>query len=148
MNILTGTARLARDAEVRHTNSGTTVCSFSAAMDSGFGDNKKPVWLRMALFGKRAEGKLPQYLLKGAQIAFSGELQVREYDDNDGNKRTSVEVNINSLDLIGGQQQNGQSSGNNGGFPSQGGNQQRQQNQGNQNGGQNNNAPNFDDIPF
>ena len=102
MNILTGTARLARDAEVRVTQGGTSVCSFTAAMDSGYGDNKAAVWLRMSLFGKRASGGLPQYLVKGCQIAFSGELKVREYDDKDGNKRASVEVNVDKLDLIGG----------------------------------------------
>jgi len=124
MNILTGTARLSRDAEVRQTAGGTSVCNFSAAMDSGFGDSKEPVWLRMALWGKRSEGKLPQYLLKGTQIAFSGELKVREYDDKDGNKRTSVEVNVSTLDLIGGRNESSEPSSRhqqNGSFPSQGG---------------------------
>ena len=50
MNILTGTARLAKDAEVRVTQGGLSICLFSAAMDSGFGDSKYPVWLRMSIF--------------------------------------------------------------------------------------------------
>jgi len=105
MNVLTGTARLSKDAEVRTTQGGPSVCSFNAAMDSGFGDKKMPVWLRMALWGKRAEGRLPEFLKKGTQISFSGELSVREYEDRDGNKRTSVEVNVASLDLIGGKKE-------------------------------------------
>lgn len=143
MNILTGTARLSRDAEVRHLASGSAVCSFSAAMDSGYGESKSPVWLKMSLFGKIAEGGLPQYLKKGTQIAFSGELRVSEWDDKDGNKRTSVEVNLNKIDLIGGRGDSGQQDG---------GNQQQaprnKQSDPFAEGGDFNSVPVDDSIPF
>lgn len=115
MNQYLFTGRLGRDQETRYTNSGMAICNFTVAVDYGYGDKKGTNWVRCALFGKRAEGKLPQYLIKGTQVAISGELQVREYDDKDGNKKTSVEVNVSTLDLIGSkpEQQSG--------FPSQGG---------------------------
>jgi single-strand DNA-binding protein len=96
------------------------ICSFSVAVDYGFGENKGTNWLRCSLFGKRAEGQLPKYLTKGTQVAISGELRIREYDDKDGIKRTSVEVSVDKLDLIGGRNDSQQ----------QGGQQQNQQHQG------------------
>lgn len=112
MNIFNFTGRLGRDCETRYTQAGMAICSFAVAVDYGFGDNKGTNWIRCSLFGKRAEGKLPQYLLKGTQVAVSGELRVREYDDKDGNKRTSVDVSVDKLDLIGGRQEGSGSSGN------------------------------------
>ena len=105
MNNYNFTGRLVRDQETRHTQSGMAICSFTVAVDYGYGDNKGTNFIRCSLFGKRAEGGLPQYLVKGAQVAISGELKVREYDDKEGNKRTSVEVSVDKLDLIGGKQE-------------------------------------------
>ena len=113
MNIYSFTGRIGRDQETRHTNGGMAICSFTVAVDYGYGENKGTNWIRCSLFGKRAEGGLPQYLVKGTQVAVTGELRVREYDDKDGNKRTSVEVSVDNIDLVGGksegQQQDGQS---------------------------------------
>ena len=101
-----------------------SICSFSVANDFGYGDNKGTNWLRCSIFGKRAEGGLPQYLLKGTQVAISGELRVREYDDRDGNKKLSVEVSVSSLDLIGGRQDESAKAANPEKFPSHGGKQE------------------------
>jgi len=120
MNIYTFTGRLGRDQETRYTQSGTAICSFTVAVDYGFGDNKGTNWIRCSLFGKRAESRLPSYLVKGTQVAVSGELRVREYDDKDGNRRTSVDLSVNELDLIGGR--NDQSGG---AYPQQSGPQQQ-----------------------
>ncbi len=102
MNIYSFTGRLGRDCETRFTQAGMAICSFTVAVDYGFGENKGTNWIRCSLFGKRAEGGLPKYLVKGTQVAISGELKVREYDDKDGNRRTSVDVSVDKLDLIGG----------------------------------------------
>jgi len=139
MNIYSFTGRLGRDSETRFTPGGMAICSFTVAVDYGYGENKGTNWIRASLFGKRAEGGLPKYLVKGTQVAISGELRVREYDDKDGNKRTSVEVSVDKLDLIGGrgdqqgggyqqggQQQQGGRQQQGGAFPSHGGGQQSQ----------------------
>lgn len=105
MNIFTCTARLGRDAEVRVTKGGTAVCSFTGAVDSGYGDKKTTTWVQFVLFGKRAEGSLPGYLVKGAQVAISGEISTDEYQDKDGNNRFSLRCIVSSLDLIGGKQE-------------------------------------------
>jgi len=129
MNMYNFTGRLGRDSETRFTQSGTAICSFTVAVDYGFGDNKGTNWIRCSLFGKRAESKLPQYLVKGTQVAISGELRVREYDDKDGVRRTSVDVSVDELDLIGGKSDNGSSNGNRAPQQQQGTPQQRQQQQ-------------------
>jgi len=164
MNIYSFTGRLGRDSETRFTPGGMAICNFSVAVDYGFGENKGTNWLRCSLFGKRAEGQLPKYLVKGTQVAISGELRVREYDANDGAKRTSVEVSVDKLDLIGGrndaQQQGGgygQGGGSapqqGGGFPTHGGGQAPAQSAPRNNdpfadSPSFNNAPVDDDIPF
>lgn len=104
MNLLTVTGNLGKDCEMAVTQTGTTVCSFTLAIKSGFGDRAKTLWIKCALFGKRAEGKLPEYLLKGAQVAVSGELSQDEWE-KDGQKHTMLKMMVNSLDLIGGNQQ-------------------------------------------
>jgi len=133
MNIYSFTGRLARDSETRFTPGGMAICSFSVAVDYGYGENKGTNWLRCSLFGKRAEGQLPKYLVKGTQVAISGELRIREYDDKDGNKRTSVDVSVDKLDLIGGRNeqqggggyQQGAQQQQGGGFPTHGGGQNK-----------------------
>lgn len=149
MNIYTFTGRLGRDAEQRVTQSGTSICSFTVAVDYGYGDNKGTNWIRCSLFGKRAEGGLPKYLVKGTQVAITGELRIREYDDKDGNKRTSVEVNVDNLDLIGGRDGGAQSGGNQGGgYQPGGGNRQAPKADPFADQPDFNNAPVDDDIPF
>jgi single-strand DNA-binding protein len=100
MNNFNFTGRLGSDAEVRHTPSGAAVCNFSVAVDSGYGDNKKSTWIRCAIWGKRAESKLPGFLLKGQQVGICGELSGREFDHN-GVTKMSIEVNVSDVTLLG-----------------------------------------------
>jgi len=101
MNNWTFTGNLGKDCEVRTTQSGMTVCTFSVAVKSGYGDNAKTTWANCALFGKRAEGGLPQYLVKGAQVCISGEACLDEWE-KDGVKNKTLKVNVDKLDLVGG----------------------------------------------
>lgn len=105
MNIFTATGRLGRDAEVRYTQGGTAVANMAIAVDVGFGENKSTLWLDAAIFGKRAESGLIQYLTKGKQVAVSGEIGTRQYQKNDGSQGFAVTLNVREIDLIGGQDQ-------------------------------------------
>ena len=105
MNVFTATGRIGRDAEVRQTANGTSVAGFALAVDSGYGDNKQTIWLDCALFGKRAEGGLVQYLTKGQQVAVSGEIGTRQFQKNDGSQGFAVTLRLNEVDLVGGQAQ-------------------------------------------
>jgi len=116
MNIWTFTGNLGKDAVLKSTQGGTTVCQFSVAVSSGYGDNKKTTWVMCAIFGKRAEGSLPQYLVKGTQVAISGEAFLDEWQNDNGTQKL-MKVRVDNVDLIGGKKSSSQ----------QGGYQQQQQ---------------------
>lgn len=103
MNKFIGLARLGRDAETRYTANGTAVANFAAAVDVGYGQNKSTLWLDCALFGKRAEGNLVQYLTKGTQCIVEGEINLRQFQKQDGSHGAAVTLNVQDLKLIGGQ---------------------------------------------
>jgi len=110
MNQFFGVGRIGRDAEVRQTGNGTAVAGFPVAVDVGFGENKQTLWLDAALFGKRAEGGLVQYLRKGQQVAVVGEIGTREYQKRDGSAGFAVTLRLSEIDLVGGSPQGQQQS--------------------------------------
>lgn len=99
-NVVSFTGRVGRDAEIKHLPSGITVLNVAVGNNVGFGEKQKTIWFSCALFGKRAEGQLVNYLKKGVQVFVSGEMTLREYKANDGTMKTNVEVNVNILDLL------------------------------------------------
>jgi single-strand DNA-binding protein len=107
-NVLSFNGTVGRDAEVRVTASGQSVLNVTVANNIGFGDRQQTLWVRVALWGKRAEGSLQNYLKKGQQVFVSGELSQSEYQANDGTTRTSLELNANIIDLVGKRNEQGQ----------------------------------------
>lgn len=131
-NVLSFTGTLGRDCEQRFLPSGQSVLNFTVANNIGFGDKQQTLWIRCALWGKRGEGKLQEFLVKGTQVFVSGELTQSEYT-KDGATRTQLELNCNVVDLVGKK--------GDGGGQQQSAPQQRQQ--------QKNDESDFsDDIPF
>lgn len=98
-------SRLGRDAEQRFLPSGKAVLNFSIPVESGYGENKKTFWLNCAVFGKQAEGKLVEYLKKGQEVAVSGELQLREWTDKQGQIKTQAELAVHQIQLVGGKRE-------------------------------------------
>ena len=146
--------RIGRDAEVRQTNNGTSVANFPVAVDVGYGDNKATLWLDCSMFGKRAEGGLVQYLVKGAQVMVEGDINLRQYTKGDGTGGAAVTLNVQDLKLAGGQpqgqQQPQQAANQTQRQPAQQkNNQQRSQAHPNGSGGYPETVDDFDDsIPF
>jgi single-strand DNA-binding protein len=96
--------RLGRDPETRYTSSGQAVANFSMATDESFKDRagerqKRTTWHKIVAWGKLAE-IAQQYLRKGSQIFLEGRIQVREYNDREGNKRTSFEIVANNFQML------------------------------------------------
>ena len=105
-NVFSFTGAIGRDAEVRFSPAGLAILNITVANNIGFGDKQKTLWIRVALFGKRAEGSLKDYLKKGQQVFVSGELSTNEYDAKDGSgKKFSLELNANIIDLVGGKRE-------------------------------------------
>lgn len=100
MNIWSFTGNLGGDAEQRHTAGGDSVVSFSVGVKSGFGEKASTTWAKCSMFGKRGESVLP-YLLKGQLVGVSGEVNNREWQDKEGQKRMSLEVRVTDLTLLG-----------------------------------------------
>jgi single-strand DNA-binding protein len=106
-NVFTAVCTVTRDCEVRYLQSGAAVLTVNVANNQGFGDKKTTLFIRVSLFGKRAEGNLKDYLVKGQQVCISGELKTNEYQAKDGTMKTSVELNANIIDLVGGKKNEG-----------------------------------------
>ncbi|MBV5309283.1 single-stranded DNA-binding protein [Chromatium okenii] len=107
-NVISFTGTVGRDAEVRSIASGQTVLNIAVANNIGFGDKQQTIWFRVALWGKRAEGSLKDYLKKGQQVFISGELTQSEFVGTDGVKKTTLEINANIVDLVGKRDSNAQ----------------------------------------
>ena len=101
MNSWSFTGHIGEDCNTRFTQSGDSVVSFSVGVKSGFGDKATTTWAKCAMFGKRGESVAP-YLKKGALVGISGEVNNREYQDKEGQKRYSLDVRVNDLSLLGG----------------------------------------------
>lgn len=100
MNNFNAIGRVGRDCELRFTDSGDPIGSWSIAVDYGYGKNAGTLWVNCSLFGKRAES-LKQYILKGTQIGINGEIFMREYVSKDGSTKTSLECRIANVSLLG-----------------------------------------------
>ena len=75
MQNITIAGRVGRDAELRRTQGGDAVCSFTVAVDYRNGREKATNWWRVSLWGKRGEALAP-YLLKGVSVTVSGTTSV------------------------------------------------------------------------
>lgn len=95
MNSISISGRLTKDPELRRTQSGTAVCSFSVAVDRP-GVKDKTDFIDCVAWDKRAEF-VSKYFLKGDPIEVNGVLTTRTYDDRDGKKRKAVEVNSDRI---------------------------------------------------
>lgn len=102
MNKLIITGRLTRDSELRRISSGTAVLNFSVANNTGYGDNVKTHYFDCALFGKRAEGRLSEFLVKGKQVAVEGEISLNTYEKKSGGTGASLNVFVQNVELMGG----------------------------------------------
>jgi len=99
-NVFNAVVTCTRDAEVRFIPSGQAVLTVNVANNQGFGDKQTTLFIRVQLWGKRAEGQLKDFLLKGTKIFISGELTQSSYTGNDGVAKTSLELNANIIELV------------------------------------------------
>lgn len=94
--------RLTADPELRTTQSGKSVASFSLAVDRDFQQNgeKQADFIGVVAWGKTAEF-IDKYFRKGRMIAIVGRIQTRTYTDKDGNNRKVVEVVADKVSFTG-----------------------------------------------
>lgn len=88
--------RLGKDAELRRTQGGDPVLGFSVAVDDGYGDNKRTLWFRCSMWGKRAQS-LADHLTKGSAVTVAGDLSTDEYEG-----KTNLTIRVSELTMQGG----------------------------------------------
>ena len=93
LNHITIMGRLVADPEIRRTNSGVAVTSFTIACDRDFGNNgeKETDFVEIVCWRNTAEF-VSKYFSKGRMAVVSGRLQIRSWNDKDGNKRKTAEI--------------------------------------------------------
>lgn len=97
--------RLTKDATLKYTQSGTPVADFSIAVNKSVKQGDEYTddvsFFDVHLWNKQAE-TLQQYLTKGKQVAISGSLKQDRWQDNDGQNRSRIVINAQSVQLLGG----------------------------------------------
>lgn len=98
-----GIGRLTRDPEVKQTQSGLSVCSFTIAVNRPYSKdgNKQADFIDVVAWRERAEF-VSRYFSKGKPILVEGSIQTRQYTDKNDQKRTAVEVVADNVRFIGG----------------------------------------------
>jgi single-strand DNA-binding protein len=97
--------RLGKDPELRYTNTGTPVAKFSLATDEVFKDRageqqQRTEWHSIVAWNKLAE-ICGQYLTKGKQVYIEGSIRSRQWEDQNGNKRTAFEIIARDMKMLG-----------------------------------------------
>lgn len=97
--------RLGRDPEVRYTSSGKAVATFTLATSYRWrnqdgNDQESTEWHRIVAWGRLGE-ICGEFLSKGKQVYLEGRIQSREWEDQDGNKRTTVEIIATDMIMLG-----------------------------------------------
>jgi single-strand DNA-binding protein len=96
---------LGRDPEVRYTQGGSAVANFTLATNEVWTDKsgtrqERTEWHRIVVWGKQAE-IVREHLSKGKQVYIEGSLQTRQWDDKEGNKRSTTEIKALRVVMLG-----------------------------------------------
>ena len=99
LNHITIMGRLVRDPELRRTGSGVAVASFCVAVDRDYapkdGGERKTDFINCVAWRQTGEF-VSKYFTKGRMIVVDGRLEMRDWTDKEGNKRTSAEINVDN----------------------------------------------------
>lgn len=99
MNKVIISGRTTADIELKATQTGKSVASFTVAVDTGYGENKQTAFLDVTAWEKMAE-LVSQYVHKGNKVLICGRLQTRTWEDKDGKKRKATEIVANEIEFI------------------------------------------------
>ena len=101
MNQFYGIGNLVRDPEVKTTNAGIKVCNFTIAINRRMKNNgeQQTDYLNIVAWRQLAE-LCEKYLIKGKKVAVIGSIQVRNYEDKNGVKRTSWDILADEIEFL------------------------------------------------
>lgn len=96
LNHITIMGRLTRDPELRRTQSGIAVASFTVAVDRDYSNGEKQTDFIDCVAWRQTGEFVSKYFAKGRMIVASGRLELRDWTDKDGNKRRNAEINVSN----------------------------------------------------
>lgn len=113
LNVIVIMGRLCSDPELRTTQSGLSVTSFTVAVDRAYkkDDEKQTDFINCVAWRGTADF-VTTYFKKGQMIAVQGSLQTRNYEDKNGNKRTAYDVVADNVSFCGSKNESGNATGN------------------------------------
>ena len=100
LNLCQFIGRLGKDPEIRYTQSGSAVASFSLAVGHKYKDKEHTEWVNVSVFGKLAE-ICGQYLTKGKQVYIAGRMQTEKWQDKNGQDRYTTKIICNQMQILG-----------------------------------------------
>ena len=116
VNVVVITGNLTKDPELRHTGGGTAVCELRVAVNGRRKNGQtqqwedKPNYFDVTVWGAQGEN-CANYLSKGRPVAVDGRLEWREWEDQQGNKRQSVDIIADSVQFLGSREDAGNGGG-------------------------------------
>lgn len=102
MNRVVLLGRLTKDPEVRYTTNGKVVATFTLAVDREFKNDKgerEADFINCVVWGKAAE-LIGNSCVKGHRLCVEGRLQIRQYDDKNGQRRWITEIVVSGFDFV------------------------------------------------
>ena len=111
MNRVILKGRLTADPELKVTQSGVNVLSFSIAVNRRFSQTNETDFINCQAWRSTAEF-ISKYFVKGQEILLCGRLQVRSWEDDNGNKRYATDVVVDEVDFCGSKRTNSNTGGN------------------------------------
>lgn len=106
LNVVALTGRLVREPEVKKTQSGVSVCSFSIAVERPYksGEDRQADFFDCVSWRHNADF-IQKYFHKGDMIGVSGHLQTRSWEGDDGKKRKVVEISADNVSFVAGKKE-------------------------------------------
>lgn len=88
--------RVGKDPETKDFN-GKIVGNFSIGIDTGFGDDKKTIWVNCSIWNRE---KLLPFIKKGTKVFVQGQPKIRAWADKSGNPCAGLEMTVNILEIL------------------------------------------------
>lgn len=99
-----------KDIELQQTSSGVSFCNFTLAVNRSYKSDGETVTDFIPCIAWRGTAEtLSKYTHKGDKLLVQGSIEIRNYEDRDGNKKTSTSINVSEIEFLS-QRQNGNSS--------------------------------------
>lgn len=100
MNRIQIIGRLTANPELKSTNSGVQICTFTVAVNRRF--NREETDYFPVIVWRESAVHCNKYLAKGSQVAVCGSIQIRKYEDKDGIKHTAIDFQAEEVEFLSG----------------------------------------------